>query len=770
MANRFSTVGEYQSLVRAHAVIGALVFLGIVPAAVMTARFYTRTPGAARHFHAMLNGFTILLLTPAFILGWFAVGPNRSWTNPHHAIGLAIYVMFLLQLIGGRIVRNIPAFKPSLRLTFHQWSGRLIALLGIIQVPLGLTLYGSPKYLFILFSIWMAFLLLLYFILDFRAKSYRNDIYASGAAPGGPVGTQSEYHTEYTEHADKRTGWKRWLGPLLAIGGIWALLRRRKNNKEALTSRSRSRSRSPRRGPEVIPSRRGSASYIQEEKYTDIDSRRDDGNKTGGFMKGLLGVGAALGAGKLVSGMANRRRENRYQDEYSAVSTETPRRDRVGRRPGAVSEYSDYTVDTRRPGAESLLPPPGHNVAAAQALSASEERPVHRPMEPRPSHARTQSGYGMEPSDYSSYVSPSRRPAEAQGSGRAGMGTGLLAGLGLGWLGKKWSDRKKRQAEDRRLREEEDLRSGMLSSRYTGDGYSTPSRRETRRPGRVQASTIGTSMTGYTEDSSRLEPHQATSGFSGPPMPPLQAGAPPPPGGYANMPPMPPDSQGGIQRDYASDAYTSPSGVPARRASSRRRRAGERAAAAAAASAAGLAAEQEAYRDPSRRGEPVAVKVRVHDDKDRNVTLRRLTEEEAAASRREQARRRNDSVGSLSGTDSPSRRRYRRDTSQRRAEMGAESAVSGGTLPPPNPAFAAGRKPKDSAYYSGQPAPTGTPVNPAEISSVGSPESHGTWSGMSPAPSGAVNQPAASAADNRRRRRLERRRSTSRPTGTDMFD
>jgi hypothetical protein len=821
MGNRFSTVGEYHNLIRAHAVIGAIVFLGLVPAAVFLARFYTRAPGYARHYHGILNGFVVLLLTPVFILGWFAVGPNRSWTNPHHVIGLAVYIMFLLQLIGGRIVRNISAIRPSLRLTIHQWSGRLIALLGIIQVPLGLTLYGSPKFTFILFAVWMAVLLLAYFILDFRAKSYRDDrgggVYASGARSEGPL-TESEFRTEHTEIRDEKSGGKRWLPALLAAGGLFAFMNRRKKNQD---SRSRSRSRSPsRRGPEVIPSRRGSSSYVDESKYTDIDSRRGDNapkkSGGGGFMKGLF-------AGKLLSGVMNRQKEPQYADGYSAVSTETPpRRDKYGRRPGAVSEYSDYTVETRRnAGTESLLPPPGGNpVRVAHAMSAADER-YARPRTPtRPTHVRTQSGYG-EPSDYSSYVSPSRRPRDQQGGGGrvAAAGGGILATLGMGWLAKKFADRKARREEERRLREEEDLRSGVMSSRYTGDGYSSPSRVGTRKPsGRrpPMASTIGTSVTGYTEDSSsRLEDRPGNTRFGGPPMPPLQAGSAPPPQ-HVDMPPMPPDPQGVLHtRSYSSDAYSSPSRRPDRRSSSRRRRAGERAAAAAAASAASTAAEAEEYRrsEAIRRGEPVAVKVHVHDDKDRNVTLRRLTEEEAAASRRDQARRRNDSLGSMSGTDSPGRRRYRRDSSQRRAEQTAESAVSsvplssvppslappmgpppgppppplgaglppsaglppGSDLPPlspPHPAFAGGRRPKDSAYYSGQPPPATPSGPPLEASSVGSPESHGTWSGMSPSPSGPTNPAAGSAAaDNRRRRRLERRRSTSRrPTGADMFE
>ncbi|KAF9875551.1 hypothetical protein CkaCkLH20_06932 [Colletotrichum karsti] len=801
MGNRFSTVAQYHTLILAHGVMGAIVFLFIVPISILMARFYTAKPGYAIPYHAQLQILGALMLVAVFTLGWFAVGPERSWTNPHHAIGLAIFIMFLLQIIGGRLVRNIKG--RSLRKMFHRWSGRLIALLGIIQVPLGLTLYGSPKYTFILYSLWMTFLLLLYFILSYRAEGddRGRETYISGGRSEGPSGVSydSEYYSDV--RTEKSKGHK-WVAPLAAGATIAALFSRKKNKeREKELSRDRSRSRSRSRGPEVIgsrresvsylPSRRGSASYFEDEKYTEVDSRRDDKKKGGGFMQSLFGVGAGLGAGKLLSNMMKKKEKNRpHDEEYSAVSTETPRR-RPSRNYPAASEFTDYTdwtEDTppprRGPRDGSILPPPGNPVMAAQALSAAESRTN------RPQNARTRSQYSFEDSEYSSYVSPSRRPEAAPAGPAGGAGKGILAGLGLGWFAKKLADRKNKRAEEQRIREEEDMRSGVTDSRYTGDGFSSPSRdrrsrRASGRPPRPPMSALSTEITELTE-SSELESRPPGTGYGrGPPMPPFSAGPPPrtPPGaGYpdsVSMPSMPPDPHGILNRGSESDVYGSPSSRPRRRDSSSRRRAGEEAAAAAVASASVLAAKEESRRrtESERMGAspsaPVSVKVRVHDDKDRNVTLRRLTEEEAAASRRDHRRRRG-SMSSLSGTDAGgSGRRYRRDSSQRRAEAAAERmAEAGDTLSPPNPAFAAGRKPKDSAYYSG---PAGNqPAASATVSSIGSEHTHGTWSQLSPSPAAPAgpNPTGSAAADNRRRRRQERRRSSAsqRPTGIDMYD
>ncbi|OAQ87289.1 cytochrome b561/ferric reductase transmembrane [Purpureocillium lilacinum] len=809
MANRFRTLDQYHRIVLAHGIMAAIVFLLLVPVSVMMARFYSSRPGYAIAYHAQIHVFAGLMVLVVFILGFFAVGPERNLTNPHHGIGVAIFVMFILQLVGGRLVRHITKLR-SLRIMIHQWSGRAIALLGIVQVPLGLTLYGSPKYLFILYALWMTFLLVVYFFLSWRSAG-RRELYMGGArSEGGRTRiTESEFFSD-ADPKQHKGGWSKWLGPLAAGAGIWALLRGRKKDRDRARSRSRSRSRSSfsrSRAPEVMSSRRGSGTYLTE-KYSELPPEKSGG---GGFMKVLGGAAAAIGAGKLVSGFMNRRRDRR-DEEYSAVSTETPRRYRSGRGAPTMTELSsevtdDYTRDPRDATQTSLLPPSanrgGMTAGMAAGRSAVDSRDPRRPTTPRPMHARGHSGHDFEDSDYSSYVSPSRRPVDGKGGG-GGFAKGILGGLGMGWFAKKMADRRAKKEEDR-LREEEDMRSGTQVSRFTGDGYPSPTRKSSRRPAPVRRPTGyargGTEISDVTESSIDSRP---AAGTYGAPMPPAAGYPPAPPGGPGShsrqhvepvsMPAMPPDPHG-VLHSEAEGSFLSSGGdsrPPQRRASSRRRRAGDRAAAAAAARAGSLAADEghshldERQRYGSPQSQPVSVKLKVHDDRDRNVTLRRLTEEEAAAARG--PRSRGDSESSLSGLESPSYGRgYRRDSSQRRMERAAERAAERraaaaaasddklAPLSPPNPAFAkGGRKTKDSAYYSGQPGPSGTaPVAGQTVSSLGSPESHGTWSAMSMSPGGPDKGPESVAADDRRRRRRQERRaasSTTRPSGVDMFD
>lgn len=774
----------------------------------MTARFYASRPGWAVKYHAQVNILAGLMLIAVFILGYFSVGPERSLTNPHHGIGVAIFTLFLIQLVGGRLIRRITKAR-SLRIMIHQWFGRAIALLGIVQVPLGLTLYGSPLYLFILYAVWMAILVVIYFILSYQAAGQR-DVYMSGARSEiGPSEatrtriTESEYFSDYRPPNDGEKSKTRWLGPLAAGAGLMALARGRskKEDRERNRIRSRSPSLDRSRGPEVIGSRTGSASYLTGgEKYSELAPPAKDNGGGGGFAK-FLGI---LGMGKLASGLANKRDRQRDEpySEYSAVSTETPRRYRSGHGAPTMTDYTSVITDDTRRGPDmtrtTLIPPSGNPPppVMSQMRSAADSSRLSSvpPMTPRAQRPRRSSRRSFDESDYSSYVSPSRRPIpERQGGGFA---KGLFGGLGMGWFAKKMADRKA-QKDEQRLRDEEAMRSETEFSRYTGDGHPSPTRRDSRRP-------IQRRQTGYPDTilssemtESSIEPRPRRGNY----VPPTELSTLPPETSImpesrhtasrsrhniepVSMPPMPADPRGVLAPALVPTESTSSKISPGSRPHPSRQ---GRPSTGKGLEPGDPPPDRERYASPAS----LSMKMKVHDDKDRNVTLRRLTEDELRA-----ARGRRGSESSISGLESPSygRRRYRRDSSNRRVEAAAERRTEQedmmAPLSPPNPAFAKQRRVnKDSAYYSGQPAqpaqpaqsvagpsgsaPLGTaPFAGQTVSSLGSMglESHGTWSGMTPMNN---SPPEGSAADNRRRRRLERRRASGpeKPAaGVDMFD
>ena len=99
MGNRFREEPGYHNLIRAHGTIAAITFLGIVPAAIFTARFSNSRMRI--RYHIWLQILALLLVIVIFTLSTVAVGPSRRLSNPHHGIGTAIFVLVLLQFIWG---------------------------------------------------------------------------------------------------------------------------------------------------------------------------------------------------------------------------------------------------------------------------------------------------------------------------------------------------------------------------------------------------------------------------------------------------------------------------------------------------------------------------------------------------------------------------------------------------------------------------------------------------------------------------------------------
>ncbi|KAK6503539.1 hypothetical protein TWF481_008553 [Arthrobotrys musiformis] len=163
---------NYYKLIVVHAVFMCLAMLLFLPFAIFQARFRAyRNPRRAIRSHIVSNCLTLLFLSIGFACGVSATGKERAWTNPHHIIGLTIYVAVWVQVLLGAIVHHRGKFKVTphlpLRTMLHRWLGRAVWLLSLAQIPLGLTLYGSPLSLFILYAVYVFLLLMLYFTSEF---------------------------------------------------------------------------------------------------------------------------------------------------------------------------------------------------------------------------------------------------------------------------------------------------------------------------------------------------------------------------------------------------------------------------------------------------------------------------------------------------------------------------------------------------------------------------------------------------------------------------
>ncbi|KAL8844903.1 MAG: hypothetical protein Q9205_000174 [Flavoplaca limonia] len=715
MGNRFRDFNGYHTLILAHGVMAALTFLLIVPSAVMFMRYKRHRLNAVR-FHIWLQILTLLMATAIIILGFIAVGPERSLTNPHHGIGVAIYVMIVFQFLGGAWIRHKDRKKKAsfgwMRKLLHHWLGRTIALLGIAQVALGLTLYGSPKALFVLYALVVFALILTYFLLE-----YRDD-------KNGGIQYDDRYSYSYGSGSttDDRHRQGGGVSNLVKAGAAGIGL-------GALASRFRNRSRSRHRGePEVVGSRRHSLDDTIDEKYSDYGRDHDKG---GGWKDRLFKIGAVAGGAGLAKKFLDRRRD---RDRDSDVGNYGP-------------------------------PLGGATAINADPMERLEEgRPLPSNHHPLNHHRSTSS------MSYGSYTSASQE----------GRGHGLrnaVAGLGALGLARNIFKGRRERKEKKRLdvMREQERRDRTDNRRLTGDGFP----RRSGRRGSITTSTYTDSTDGRPHHDPGLPPplppagtfpvgaEAAGAAIAGPghdrmrPGPPpsanfppqtntfTPANAPPPPRGPAvapaTMPPIPPDPQGGLFHQESS--ASSADGRHHRRRRSRR----NSATGTAAGLTAGEASNRQDRRDSANGREgsvaspPVSVKVKMHPD-GRHVTLRRLPEEEAAAERA--ARRRSkdrhgrrgaDSVSSLSGAGSGGERWRRTEALERQQaeQMRAESER-----------LAAAR-----ARAQNQPLPMpAPPPPPIPGSSTGPPPPTGSVS----SPGNYDTEASADYANNRRRRRAER--------------
>nr|POE77368.1 hypothetical protein CFP56_09015 [Quercus suber] len=244
MGNRFRDLPEYHTLIVGHGTLAAITFLFVVPAAIFFAKYGGEWVGNRNGFkmHIYLQILTVFLSTVVLILGWFAVGPERSLTNPHHGIGVAIYTCIMVQFLYGWMMSRLERRRKDpmalarvpTKVWLHKLFGRAIALLGIVQIALGLTLYGSPKTLFILYGVW-AFVLLIGYVAFDRYYFEKRPVDFGIAGPGHPG--HSEMYSDYGSYLSgsrteltgdgrrpvrptrqkERTHWGR---DLLAAGGV----------------------------------------------------------------------------------------------------------------------------------------------------------------------------------------------------------------------------------------------------------------------------------------------------------------------------------------------------------------------------------------------------------------------------------------------------------------------------------------------------------------------------------------------------------------------
>ena len=611
----------------------------------------------------------------------------------------------------------------------HNWLGWAIVLLGLAQIPLGLTLYGSPRVLFILYALAAFALLVIFFILTRREKRYvERDFDSRYYGDGRSTVTDDR----------QRKGSRGWLKPALAGAGVYALANR-------LRRKSSHREDGPPLGPEVVGSRRHSGSFVDDEKYSYYSG------KSGIWEDRLLKMAAPIG----LAGLVTRYYDRRYRDRASDIGSYTPA-------PGGTGPYpihAQSAVAAPMPPGQPIPSAPGPPGQPYQYTSqagyvpppqplASEQHPLNR------THSRTSSFSHSYPS--------------AAGEGRKvhGVRDGF-ATLGAVGLAKNWWSRMRDRREDRRLQAERDAR--LHGSRFTGDGRQIRGHHH----GTSSISSITSINAPHPDTTHGIPPLPAgtTPGIQTQPAgtyPPGTAGAAIvdaerererrnnealPLGGMprpAQMPQIPPDPQGVLHHESSSsESWSSPGDRERHRSRNDRTLAPPPPVTAGASSSRRDQSEIHQSLSPGEdsgvTSPPVSVRVKMHKD-GRHVTLSRLPEAEAEARRRN--RQNQDSVSTLSGDGSPSQRFRRRDAQEQQNAKAmrieserlaaARNQAQDSNVQPTTPANLPAPPPIPESSGAARPSPL--------AGSVGSPGTYET-------------DASTDYANNRRRRRAERARA-----------
>lgn len=535
-------------------------------------------------------------------------------------------------------------------------------MLGIAQIPLGMTLYGSPKYLFILYAVAVFALIALYFILCYMYQPVADyDDYSSYTS--GPT------RTEITD--DRRTGRTR----RTVSTGSNASHHRLRNTAffgaglaglAALRRRSQSRNAQRSQGAKV-PSHRSypSGSYIEEEK---IIERRPKNNT---WRNRLLGAGAGLGA---YHGLKRAFSRKQPQDEESyAGSLYAPT---VGR-----SQAVNRADVIRVQDGEAPLSPEPHRIARSDRISAAPATaPIGQPLRSRTSRE-----------SFSSYDSRSSFEDEEPSRPIKSPESGIIAGISsLGLLGYlRWRREQNRIKKDNvrvvDMRQQERQNAERIN-RVNSQRYSD--RHRHRRPSVTE--TEATHDLGFAGSNPELSRHHLPTSN----MPPLPASAATLPASNQYSTTQLPSNDGpaGLTPPMMGPAYPThpgpvsmPEGAVVPDAS-RLARSNDTSRTHLPSEPIGLAAVNTSHShmrpDHHERTEhyntasqikatnsptsiaspPVSVKVKMHND-GRHVTLRRLNEDEAAAereARRRERRQRRRRAESLSSGVEDENIRYRR--------------------------------------------------------------------------------------------------------------
>lgn len=157
----FGTSLDYKKVVLTHGLMMAIGWAILVVAGIFVARFLKNIMGVWWYrAHVGLMMFNVVLSIIAFGLIVAVTEDGKHFKNSHQIIGLVVFIAVILQSILGQYINlmwNPTRVGVPWHDQLHWWLGRILAVLALVNIFLGLNLYGvNSEILRALFGVWIA--------------------------------------------------------------------------------------------------------------------------------------------------------------------------------------------------------------------------------------------------------------------------------------------------------------------------------------------------------------------------------------------------------------------------------------------------------------------------------------------------------------------------------------------------------------------------------------------------------------------------------------
>lgn len=202
---------KFDRMIIAHAILGTVGFLFLLPLGGLVARYFRTSTGVWFKAHQAIQSFVAgPIIFVGFVLGLTIVSQsgNPHFEGPHTQCGLALFLLYVLQVILGNVIHlwkpKSAARRRPFQNYFHVFLGMLIIGLAFYQVRTGYSdvwMYATgrdplPRAADIVWYVWVVFIPVLYFAgFAFLPKQFRQESAARNSRK--PKEVNSEMGSNY---------------------------------------------------------------------------------------------------------------------------------------------------------------------------------------------------------------------------------------------------------------------------------------------------------------------------------------------------------------------------------------------------------------------------------------------------------------------------------------------------------------------------------------------------------------------------------------------